>query len=651
MRVVRTVMVSLLPTLLLLATLAAPAGALEPPRPGELARLERQGKLGEALRRAEALGNYKVAPGLVQSARARLERAALGLAPLDLPPVAWRGLPTKGTVKIPALLISFSDYAPTVSAQTYQSMLFGSGDPAQKPYESLHDYYLRSSYGQLDIQGTVLGWYHTGQPRSAVAETDAGREALIKQALQSYDATTDFSQFDNNGDGTIDYLIVVWTGPQGAFASFWWGYQTHWQTDPGFRLDGKALAQYSWQRQASNPRVTIHETGHALGLPDLYDYNPSVGPSGGVGGLDMMDGNWGDHNGFSKWVLDWLAPQVCSGAPGGYTLAPSGTDPDALIVMPGASARDPFKEYFLVQDRSRVGNDSGFPTDGLLVWHIDATLDGTGENYAFNNSNTSHKLVRLMEADGLEEIEKGSPANAGDFYEPGGSLGPATTPNSTAYSGAKTGVSVTQIARTGDGLHFTAALVPFPTSSSSYAFAADAASGWLNAAQTVPITASGGDGSGRTIHFSTDGGATWGSQAGDSVSVPVTAEGAHHILFYASDSATAEPAHDAGYVNIDTRAPVARANNVSARRGRPVTLSFRIDDATPGCGSAYVTLVIKKGRWALQTSYVGLRPTNAPLTYVYSAGLARGTYSYAITAVDLAWNATAKAGAAKLIVR
>ena len=159
---------------------------LEPPRPGELARLERQGRLDEAIARARAIGNHKVAPALLQGARERLQRAQLGLdAPLPAPPAAWRGMPTKGTVKVLALLIRFSDYASKVGAAAHQAMLFGGGDPAAEPYESLHDYYVRSSYGQLDIQGDVLGWYNTGQPRSAVVESRAGREALIKKALDS----------------------------------------------------------------------------------------------------------------------------------------------------------------------------------------------------------------------------------------------------------------------------------------------------------------------------------------------------------------------------------------------------------------------------------------------------------------------------------
>ena len=315
-------------TLLLLLWAVPCALALAPPRPGELARLEKQGKLDEALARAKALGNYKVAPSLISDALGRIQRAQLGLT-APVPPPADRGMPTKGNVKVLALLISFSDYAPTVSAADYQSMLFGDGAPrraANAPYESLHDYYARSSYNQLNIGGNVLGWYNTGQPRSAVTQTGAGREALIAQALNYYNGLGhDFSQYDNDGDGIIDYIMVIWTGPAGAWSSFWWAYQTSWYYTPSPSLDGKALRTYVWGWEETTPRTLIHETGHALGLPDYYDYKSKasgdlIGPDGGVGGLDMMDANWGDHNAFSKLIQDWLTPQVRSSGSGVVTV-------------------------------------------------------------------------------------------------------------------------------------------------------------------------------------------------------------------------------------------------------------------------------------------------------------------------------------------
>ena len=57
---------------------------------------------------------------------------------------------------------------------------------------------------------------------------------MIKEALTAMDASVDFSQFDNDGDGDIDYFVVMGTGRVGAWATFWWGGQRHW-TDPGGR--------------------------------------------------------------------------------------------------------------------------------------------------------------------------------------------------------------------------------------------------------------------------------------------------------------------------------------------------------------------------------------------------------------------------------
>ena len=174
-------------------------------------------------------------------------RAVLGLT-APAPPPARRGMPTTGTVKVLALLIEFDDYRHSNEAATIAAKLFGGGvDAGQFPYESLHDYYQRSSYDQLDIQGDVLGWYRTAYARSSVVETDGGREALIEKALTYYEGQGhDFSQYDNNGDGTVDYLIVIWAGPQGTWSSFWWGYQTYFE-DSAYALDGKTLETYSWQ--------------------------------------------------------------------------------------------------------------------------------------------------------------------------------------------------------------------------------------------------------------------------------------------------------------------------------------------------------------------------------------------------------------------
>ncbi|MFZ4791808.1 MAG: M6 family metalloprotease domain-containing protein, partial [Candidatus Competibacteraceae bacterium] len=355
---------------------------------------------------------------------------------------------------------------PHTAAQTtddVQLKMFGTGSLDDAPYESLRSFYQRSSYGQLNISGNVLGWYRAANPRSYyknLGYPPGGITALVKEALNYYDAQGhDFTQYDNDGDGVIDAFFIKWTGPDNGWMGFWWAYQSRID-DSSYTIDGKRLGKFvwswyynpAWGDVAYEPQVDIHETGHLLGLPDLYDYNYTMGPNGGVGGLDMMDGNWGDHNSFSKFMLEWITPTVVASGSQIKVLNPSGNSADAVLIMPGATAATPFAEFFMAQYRKRnVGNDpNNYPNDGLIIWHVDARLNSAGSNFQYDNSYTEHKLLRLMEADGLEEIEQGiAAANTGDFYLPPKTLGSATVPNSNNYSGQSTEVTVDNLTTPG----------------------------------------------------------------------------------------------------------------------------------------------------------------------------------------------------------
>jgi M6 family metalloprotease-like protein len=440
MRVSTAVERRLLAGLVLLALATPCARGMERPSPGEIERYRRDGSFTARLKRAQELANNRVRPGLAAAAahRIQLELWRQGrVAEAPLPPTAWEGMPTKGNVKVFALLVSFADYAPSNTPASIAGKLFANGSAAP-PYESLRNFYRRSSHNQLEIGGTTLGWYRTAYPRSSVTDP----AALIKEALVSFDAGHDFSQYDNDGDGTIDYFLCIWTGPHTGWGSLWWGWYTSGFFDTSFRVDGKRLGGFSWQWESNpvgrpfSPGTAIHETGHALGLPDYYDYDVTVGPQGGLGYLDMMDGNWGDHNCFSKFLLDWITPTVVAGGANTLSLRSAGSFGDAVLFAKGATS-EAFAEYYMVQNRTRTGNDVGYPANGLIAWHVDARLDQAGYDYVFDNSYTGHKLLRLMEADGLEEIERtlpyGGVADAGDYYVAGRTLDPWTLPSLARY--------------------------------------------------------------------------------------------------------------------------------------------------------------------------------------------------------------------------
>ena len=446
----------------------APLWALEPPTKADLKKYELEGSLDSRLTSALALGNHLVSPELVRGMKYRFARERLLAAGkkqggidriLGLPPGTTGTMPSKGTVRILALLVSFPDYPAGQSADSIASKLFGDGE-GEWPYESLRNFYRRSSYNQLEIKGNVLGWYTPSYTRASMAQTTTARENLIKEALKYYDDKGhDFLQYDNDGNGALDYFVVIWTGPDNGWANFWWGYQTSF-SDSNFQLDGVRLyrTRYSWQWESRpypgtfSPRVVIHETGHALGLPDYYDYDAKIGPRGGCGGLDMMDSAFGDHGCFSKLLLDWIAPPVFNHGTQSYSLGASGNTRDALILMPDFSTASPFGEFYMVQNRLRVENDRYYePGDGLLLWHVDARTNSSG-NFLYNNSYSDHKLLRLMEADGLEEIELGYAADAEDYWMMGKVFGPESIPSSRRYDGSDSGVSVLNISPPGQAM-------------------------------------------------------------------------------------------------------------------------------------------------------------------------------------------------------
>ncbi len=397
---------------------------LEPPRKGEIERLKKEGIFKERLKFANQLGNH-----LLKTNKLKQKEIF--------------GLPSKGTQKIFVLLVEFPDYKHTISDNTIKESLYGDGNQEYFPYESLKNYYLRSSYNQLQIEGEVFGWYKAKNKRSYYNDN---AELLIEEVLNYYDPLYDFSQFDNDGDGIIDYFAVYWTGADEGWASFWWGWNGIFG-DSNYEIDGKKLYNFTWQWEEESAGTIIHETGHALGLPDYYDYDSTIGPEGGLGGMDIMDGG-GDHNAFSKWILGWIEPIVLKEGVHNLNLYPSEVYTDFAVIGRDFDGSNPYGEYFLIQNRQNIGNDINLPGNGLMIFHIDSRV-GCGEDFLYNNSYTEHKLIRIMEADGKEEIEKGRWGDAGDFYKKGMEFTPKSFPSSHFYSGISSGVWVRDISSEG----------------------------------------------------------------------------------------------------------------------------------------------------------------------------------------------------------
>lgn len=444
--------------------------ATQPPTKEQIEKYRKDGTLADRIKAAKAAGTHQFHPNLVErlqrhshqfktNNRESTFKSSVKIDPLD------GYFPSTGTPKMLVLLVEFEDYPHTDlnSQESIESKIFGEGDSNLFPYDSQNAFYKRSSYNQLDIQGNVLDWYKAPYNRP---EDDGNswevKQKVIRDAIEYHDALGhDFSQYDNNGDGEIDYVAVIWTGPTGAWASLWWGTFSGYY-DNSFVVDGKTVGTISWQQvsystpaQEFNPSTLIHETGHALGLPDFYDYDDDIGPRGGVGRLDQMGGDH-DHNAFSKFILGWTTPKVVSGSPIDLALSPSSVAGDSVIVYKDADETTKYDEFFIAEYRNKEGNDINFPSKGLTIWHIDATLNKWGwfEN---NNSYSDDKFIRLIQADGRDDIETNNDyAEASDLFKEGDEFSPNAKVKSKNNAGDHTGVVISDISLGGDKLSLNA---------------------------------------------------------------------------------------------------------------------------------------------------------------------------------------------------
>jgi len=171
---------------------------------------------------------------------------------------------------------------------------------------------------------------------------------------------------------------------------------------------------------------------------------------------------------------------------------------------------------------------------------------------------------------------------------------------------------------------------------------------WHNSAVTLTFTAtdnSGGSGVDYT-QYSTNGGTTWTK----GTTVTISTAGTTTVKYRSTDKAGNTETAKSCTVRIDTGVPATTAKAATVKRNKKVTFKFSVTDPAPSCGSAKVTIQIKKGTKVVKTLKVGVKGTNTPLSYKWKAALKKGSYTYRVLATDVAGNKATTIGSAKLTV-
>jgi len=361
--------------------------------------------------------------------------------------------------------------------------------------ETLTQLYTEMSRGNLTMTGTVAPWTtvpgkdtdYEGEPGNNGLE-GPGLWNLLKATLDAADQTIDFSKYDDDGDGYVDLVAFVQpeTGGECGGNNNMWSHrwviegaagQANGPSDVvahGYLTnDGVRISDYVLQPALNcglpatpiSIGVFAHEFGHALGLPDLYATGDNP-PNEGIGEWGLMGaGNWNvpdspSHmEAWSKMQLGWAPVQTIS-TNSHVVLDPvETTGAIARINVPGTS------EYFLLENRQRIGSDAKLFAPGLLIWHVDSATVANKWNSNSIENVTDHKGLDLVEANGLGGLDHpGYRGGPGDVF-PGSSQNtswtPTSSPNSSAYAIGvdgdtvlTTGISVTNIVVSGTQVSF-----------------------------------------------------------------------------------------------------------------------------------------------------------------------------------------------------
>ena len=389
-------------------------------------------------------------------------------------------VPQTGSPHIPIILVNYKD------------IKFKSSNPVAQfegqfntNAKSCLQYFVDQSRGlftpEFDILGPVTMPNNRATYGGNVGGNDKGVGTMVALAVKGLQDEVDFSKYDNDGDGEVDVVVVLYAGVGEAQAygivpnSVWpcqWdlndsyanGCSAYSSFDAG--QDGKTALVNKFavfnELSGSSDNTTVidgvgtfcHEFSHCLGLPDFYDTRSTWYSNYGMNAWSLMDyGCYNDdgntpigYDAYEREFMGWLTPIVPT--PGqSYTLDPLNLETGEAVKIYNDKNQN---EYFYLECRQQTGWDAFMEASGLMITHVDYDADVWNGNTVNNTS--SHQRMTVVPADNdLSEY-----TNSGDLWPYNGKneFTDSSEPAANVFTGGKLGKPVTGITKTGNKVSF-----------------------------------------------------------------------------------------------------------------------------------------------------------------------------------------------------
>lgn len=316
------------------------------------------------------------------------------------------------------ILVNYTDiaFAPINTQQAFDSLANSENYTHNGATGSCQAYFKAQSNGQYVPEFDVVGPFtlpHTSAYYAANDSTGSDQYVVdfVIDACRAADQSgVDFSQYDNDKDGEVDFVYIIYAGyaeSEGADATTMWphnwdlisalyyGYSNtdeyYANSDTDFKLpsfDGKQVNAYACSnelRLSTNARAGIgticHEFSHVLGLPDYYltTNNPTTTKFLTPGNWSLMGhGNYLNNGNtppnfsvYDKYFLGWVTPNILY--KNQELTIPADEKTYYMLtrnekhVIDGAYRTD---TVYYIENRQREGWDTYLPGQGMLIWQV-----------------------------------------------------------------------------------------------------------------------------------------------------------------------------------------------------------------------------------------------------------------------------------------
>ena len=275
-------------------------------------------------------------------------------------------LPSVGAVKT---IVLFADFPDVPAVQTPEEALSIISPNAEKFFNDI-------SYGKMTwTLEPHLTWLHLSQPSSHYGEAIRSYEGhleFIQEAVSLADAAVDFSTADS---------VVVMVPPEATAVGYGPAFGAN--EGQGYTADGKIFSN-GVTSGADVPAWGFlwlnHESGHTMGLPDLYsyqydpaNYNDQHRFVGGFGLMGYIDGNAPEFFAFERWQLGWLEDtQIICQLEGEQTTTITPIEMSGGVKAIMIPIND--SKVIVIESRRPIGYDSSLIKSGALVYTVDTSI-------------------------------------------------------------------------------------------------------------------------------------------------------------------------------------------------------------------------------------------------------------------------------------